>query len=543
MNRVPFHRSVRARFLLASMVLLLIPLIGFLFVRELAGYLREGQQQVATAAAKLVAASLSDRPEALLRGEPAPLDEAAREREQIVAMFAASDIATISALGTLYQPNRLIERLLNQSQVRESRIWVVDASGQVRALTGTLKMNSQFANANRWYEVLTRRITSLMLPKSALRIQPQDDTSQVLAQAQRAAIGSPSSQWRRLPDDTVVLSVATPIWQQDNVVAALVLEETDAQSRGVAHTAAESVMMITFIVFLVVFGVLVAFALQLTRRLTRLQREALQAVDPQGRIRGDISPTTAQDEIGALNNTLRAMVARQTSYNNYLEQLAGRLSHELRTPVAVVRSSLDNLRDWLADESARVYLHRADDGVARLSQMIARMSEATQLERMLQGAYYEDTDMVKLVRGCTAGYQQAFPQHRLVFACDLSTLVMQVVPDAIAQLLDKLVSNATDFAPAGSTIVIALAADTKAATMRVQNSGSLLPIAQKEIDALFDSLVSRRRADSQQTHLGLGLYIARLIAEHHGGRMNACNLDDGSGVVFTLRLPLQSSTR
>ena len=415
MNHVPFHRSVRARFLLASMVLLLIPIIGFLFVRELAGYLREGQQQVATAAAKLVAASLSDRPDALLRGDTAPTDEATRERERIVAMFAASDSATVTALGNLYQPNRLIERMLNQSQVRESRIWVVDASGQVRALTGALTSANPASDTTRWYTPMTRRITALILPASKLLSQPQDNTAQVLAQAQRAAIGAPSIEWRRLPDDTVVLSVATPIWQQDNVVAALVLEETDAQSNGLARTAAESVMVITLIVFMVVFGVLVAFALPLTRRLMRLQREAQQAVDAQGRIRGDISPTTAQDEIGALNNTLRTMVARQASYNSYLEQLAARLSHELRTPVAVVRSSLDNLRDAVVDDAARVYLARADDGVARLSQIISRMSEATQLERMLQGAAFETIDMAVLLRSCTAGYQQAFPAHRFVF--------------------------------------------------------------------------------------------------------------------------------
>jgi signal transduction histidine kinase len=99
-------------------------------------------------------------------------------------------------------------------------------------------------------------------------------------------------------------------------------------------------------------------------------------------------------------------------------------------------------------------------------------------------------------------------------------------------MLDKLVENAVDFAASGTAIRIVLKND---AVLRVENQGTPLPDAIRE--SLFDSMVSQREEPAGGTpHLGLGLYIARLIAEFHGGRLLAENLPGGAGVAFEARL-------
>jgi two-component system, OmpR family, sensor histidine kinase ChvG len=558
MKKVAFIASVRAKFLVASLVLLLIPIVGFLFVRELAGYLRSGQEQVAVAAARLVAASLSDRAEINLRNQASVATsdgaltktEAELERERIVALFQASDPETVAALGNVYRPDTQVERILNQSSLKSSeadaRIWVIDASGQVRGLVGAIAASNQKSvstdlsdnqKLRAWLAPITRLVMPLILPIQKNPGGNTDNTAAVMSQAVRATIGQPTIEWRSLNEKVTLLSAAAPIWQADNIVAAVVIEETDQQYRSLAKNAAESVIVMTLLVFIVVFGVLVGFAFRFASRLSRLQREANRAVDAQGRVRGEIQATTDRDEIGALNETLRAMVSRQAIYNSYLEQLAARLSHELRTPVAVVRSSLDNLRASTLTTEDSVFLARADEGVARLSQIISRMSEATQLERMLQGAQRESIDIVALIGGCVAGYQQTFLNQRFIFTHDLDHRVMPVVPDAIAQMLDKLIQNAIDFATPDTPIRITITSNQRGTTIAVENQGALLPSSAKEIDALFDSMVSKRTSDSHEAHLGLGLYIARLIAEFHGGSIAAENLRDGIGVRFSVSLP------
>jgi len=108
-------------------------------------------------------------------------------------------------------------------------------------------------------------------------------------------------------------------------------------------------------------------------------------------------------------------------------------------------------------------------------------------------------------------------------------------PDLIAQLLDKLMDNAIDFTPVGGTIEIALDGDSRICRLSVRNEGSLLPPEMG--DRLFESLVSGRSGNEGKPHLGLGLYIVRLIADFHGGRVRAENAPDSSGVIVTFELP------
>ena len=102
-------------------------------------------------------------------------------------------------------------------------------------------------------------------------------------------------------------------------------------------------------------------------------------------------------------------------------------------------------------------------------------------------------------------------------------------------MLDKLVDNAADFSPPGSTITMVLEQDKKHVRINVINTGSLLLEGNNE--ALFQQLVTYRNNSDEKPHLGLGLFITRLIAEHHGGTVTASNLTDKSGVSFCISLP------
>jgi signal transduction histidine kinase len=106
-------------------------------------------------------------------------------------------------------------------------------------------------------------------------------------------------------------------------------------------------------------------------------------------------------------------------------------------------------------------------------------------------------------------------------------------PDLYAQMLDKLAANAADFSAGDEPIRVRLEADGR---LTVSNSGPLLPA--EMAGRLFESMVSFRGAEGKEPHLGLGLYIVRLIAEFHGGRARAANREDGSGVVIRVDCPI-----
>ncbi|MEP6899746.1 MAG: ATP-binding protein, partial [Rhodanobacter sp.] len=148
----------------------------------------------------------------------------------------------------------------------------------------------------------------------------------------------------------------------------------------------------------------------------------------------------------------------------------------------------------------------------------------------------EDIDLREVVRGCADAYRSLVGQRQLDCVLPEAALKMHCAPELIAQALDKLLDNALSFTPEQGWLRLSLRAVDDGAEIELANQGPLLPAAMQ--GRLFDSLVSLRdkATPGDSPHLGLGLYVVKLVAERHGGTAAARNLDDGSGVAFSLRL-------
>jgi len=498
--------GLRAKVVLVALVLSVIPLLGYVHVKQMEKLLRDGQEQALLATARAIATALHDRPQLLeLRaGQPA-----SGEME-------------------------LILRSLGRA---ESRIWIVDQHQRLLALVGDLKKTARQDAPADLASRLIRPIASLVLER------PTEDFDDALpeeeiangAVAASALQGVPTKRWRQSPDSrAVILSASHPVWAGDEVIAAVVAEETTNATRSVYNRALEQVVAVTLVAFLAGALTLLAFASRLSIRLRRLRDEAEAAIDSQGRVRKLIHGSAAGDEIGDLSRSFSTVLERLAQYNTYLENMAGRLSHELRTPIAVVRSSLENLK-LARPEEAGVYLARANDGLRRLDTILTRMSEATRLEQLVRQGERERFDARDVVRGCT----YAYPAKRFEVALPDAPVWLRGAPDLYAQMLDKLVANAADFSTGDEPIRIRLEARAGEATLTVSNRGPRLP--ESMAGKLFESMVSVRRANNgTEPHLGLGLYIVRLVAEFHGGTAEALDREDGSGVVIKVKTPLSS---
>ena len=530
--RASFIYGIRFRLLLVALGLMVLPWLAAEFIGGMERSLRAAQEQAINAYARAVAAALSNRP-ALFDGARSS-DPEEEERRRIVALFAAADTQAAANLGTAYVPSGEIEGLLQVMGRSGARFWVIDARSRVRGLSGSLAPANP-ARQSGWLKNIAARIVPTP------RVAVGEESKPVREQIDNALIGvSGKPLWRGTVNrDVAILSAAQPIFVGDDIVGAAVVEETTDSIQILKEAALERLLAVTLIVVAVAFLILLAFATRIATRIRRLHREAEGAIDPQGRVMGSFTPLAARDEIGDLSRTLAAVLQRLKEYNAYLEAMAGRLSHELRTPVAVVRSSLDNLKTQALPAESGVYVERAGEGVERLSRLISRLSESTRLESMLESAERERFDVAALVAGCVEGYRLAYPARRFEIDRPAQALTIEGVPDAVAQLVDKLAENANDFAPAGSPIRFQVAAGARGgARIAVENAGPPLPEA--AMARLFDSMVSLREPGERgegAAHLGLGLYIVRIVAEYHRGSVRAVNLLEGGGVRFEVELP------
>jgi signal transduction histidine kinase len=411
---------------------------------------------------------------------------------------------------------------------------VVDSRSRVRGLAGSLARPD--SPAPRLWTSWLRPIAAFVAPPP--RVPLGDETKPEQSQIDRALIGVVSTSWRGMRRDPTraIVSAVQPIFVGDDIVGAVSVEETTDAILILKQRALENLLAMTLAVTAAALAALLFFATRLANRVRALHREAESAIDPQGRITGTIRASQASDEIGDLSRTMAAILERLRTHHAYLEGMGGRLSHELRTPVAVVRSSLDNLKTQSLPADARVYVDRAGEGVERLSRLIARLSEATRLEKMLESAERERFDLARVVSACIDGYRAVNPGRPFALALPAVPVPMQGVPDAFAQLLDKLVENALDFSPPDRPIGVRVEAFGARARIAVENEGPPLPAGMGA--RLFDSMVSIRDPSAgHDTHLGLGLFIVRLIAEFHGGRVRAQNRESG-GVRFEVDVPM-----
>lgn len=432
------------------------------------------------------------------------------------------------------------------------RVSVYDASGELLAQTGQLTAGELPDRG--WQARLARRLLALAdalrpiagagdvrLPEGAERAElPEVEIAATDAPAlTRALSGVPSQAVERLEAAGMpawLLSSAHPVWVGDRVAGVLVIEENTASRLVPGQEAIERLTLLTALALATSAAALLLVASITVGRIVRLRRQAERAIDSRGRVVGRIEPGLIRDEIGALAESHAEVLERLGQHQQYLGNLRGRLVHELRTPIMVVRSSLDNLAAETDESRRNGYLERVREGAQRLERIVASMGEASSLESMLAHSELEQVDLGALVSGCADGYRAAFGRDFEVDA-DAGDKRCAVVPEAIAQALDKLVSNAVDFALPGTPIRIGLHRSSAPAPgwrISVANQGPPLPATMR--DSLFDSMVSVREGSARgAAHLGLGLYLVRLVAEFHGGRAVARDIDGGVEVGFTLK--------
>lgn len=296
----------------------------------------------------------------------------------------------------------------------------------------------------------------------------------------------------------------------------ILFESNDNSASSYAGSRLAQLLSLLALVSLAVAGSLLLFATMLSFRIRRLSKQASTAVTKDGRVKA-FAASKARDEIGDLSRAVGALLGRTSHYTGYLEALSSRLSHELRTPLSVVRTSIENIDVNNLDDETRSLLERAGGGADQLGHIIRALVESTRLEQTVHQAQKVVFPLDAFLRGAKARYQQVYPtiefhtEHR-------SGEQLYGSPELLQQALDKVVDNAVSFTK-NQRVTMSVSkiqrGNTDWLTLAVSNAGAL----GSNIDPanVFDPMFSSRATQDGNLHLGLGLYIVRMVAEAHGG--------------------------
>ena len=452
------------------------------------------------------------------------------QNRNIVQSLGTAGAYTLRQPGRLLQPSARISGILEGLDYTDGRrVWVLDNQGQVLANNGNLDKSVSGSSVNFFYR--------LILPSINERFKDDLEGASRLRgkEVNQALAGKSESRWRVSPDGkAIIVSAATPVWINNALKGVVVVEETTNNIQMLQRQAMAMLFNKTLIVFSLVTALLLIFAARLSYRLRKLSKQVDASIDEHGRYVGSFIPANATDEIGDFSRNYASILERLKQYHDYLEGMAAKLSHELRTPIAVVQSSLEHLQSPDDKDTQEIYAERARDGINRLNLIVSRLSEAVRLEQSFQTAQKEPVDCRELLNNCIEGYRQVFPHQDIRLNLPDLPCVRNVAPDMIVQMMDKLVNNAVDFSSRGKPVEIKLAVTENTWVIHVINYGSTLP--EQMSGQIFNSMVSvRTKKDGREPHLGLGLYLVRLIAEFHGGQVYAGNLVNEPGVEFIIQ--------
>lgn len=430
-----------------------------------------------------------------------------------------------------------------------AKILVIDNLQRVRAEVGATRKSIPEQDSALQLGAITRQLTaagdfigSLFRPASdaetsAIDIGNSDPDNQWERAVRVSLAGDPIALRNPVSSNEELILAAHPIVSADQVIGTVVVEQNIDDILRFQRTALEQVLLLTLLSLLAIFLALIAFAGRLAWRIGNLRQEASSAIDARGRLRrgGLLNEMKAGDEIGDLARSVSNMLEKLKQHNGFLENMPRTLRHEINNPLNTLSTSLQNLAEEYPGIDSSKYLESAKRGVHRIGSIVQNLADAANLEEALEAEELEEIDLNKLLTSYVANCGASHANVTFEYSSS-STPAMVLVSDfRIEQMLDKLIDNAVDFHRSDTPISVHLECFGDIAQIAVANRGPALREA--KLQSIFDSMVSHRGPDNR-LHFGLGLHVVRIIAEHHGGTVTAVNLEDRSGVVLLIRLPL-----
>ena len=464
------------------------------------------------------------------------------ERERAHKVEAVTQMAGVALDVT--PPGQELPMLSGFSKAQQNRI-------RVFAPDGSLQLDSWTASgptyrlrdpeAQRWYKDAARGFdkffNALVGEKSPDDfIEPSPDLASAWTEVmQSRSQGAVQSAIRLAPELTPVFSSAVTLSDGRSVLV------TDNDREFTKRVRKQRGVLSLVLIGITILSVLLS--LFLARTIVRpLRRIAIAAHRVRlGRSREVNVPRlpSRQDEIGLLARSVSDMSQSLRQRIDNIEAFAADVTHELKNPLASLRSAVDSLErvDDPALRKQLIDVIRQD--VVRLDRLIGDVGEAARTDAELARANFEPVDLGDLIGQIVKGWEtrRELGNVQIAFARPRkNSAIVMGEPNRLARAIDNIIDNAISFSPPGGLVEIAATHVGDEIQIRIDDEGPGVPADLRE--AIFNRFHSvRPNTESFGRHSGLGLAIARAIVEGHDGEIDVADRDDApSGARFTIIL-------
>lgn len=348
-----------------------------------------------------------------------------------------------------------------------------------------------------------------------------------------------------------ILAVTTPILSNGQTIGVVALLSASGEIDALVRNEREQVLQMFVIAILVSIGLSLVLASTIANPLSDLAAAAEVGRDKHSR---KVSPGRVRipdlsgrpDEIGRLSGALRGMVAALYERIDANEQFAADVAHEIKNPLASLRSAVGTLRIAQRDDQ-RTRLHDViEHDVRRLDRLVSDISNASRLDSELVREEEETFDLLKMMTNITSYLGAEAKQKGVEFISDLpkEPIGIQGLEARLAQVVVNLISNAISFCEEGDAIRVWARKREDRILVVVEDTGPGIP--EVALTKIFNRFYTSRPESQFGDNSGLGLAISKQIVEAHGGVIWAENIrptdsdlsSEPLGARFVVGLPV-----
>jgi two-component system sensor histidine kinase ChvG len=462
--------------------------------------------------------------------------------------------AALEGVGGRLAPEsqRIVQALRRRS---EARLRVVDRSGSLIADSATLAAEEPLEETVRAAAVPASpesplyRIASLPVriwrevarPPRPPLTDPYYAGATVLAGEEiRDALAGRYGAATRLSGGqrSVTLYSAIPVFDRGAVAGAVLVSQSTYRILIDLH----DLRLDVFLLFLASVAAAAALSLlaaaTITVPLRRLARQAHCLLDPRGKLTGRIVGSARRDEVGELSRSLAALSAALERRMRLLESFGGDVAHELRNPLASIRSAAE-LAAGIEDPAERGgLLAGIQEEARRMERLLAGVREVSLLDAGALAEEPQVLDLAAVAGGVAQSLAPRAAERRTAIRLEGEGARVRMAPSRLERVVANLLDNALDFSPEAAEVSVRTGGEPGAAgplaVLAVTDRGPGIP--PQHLGRVFDRFFSWRPGEAAQSHSGLGLAIVRSIVEGAGGSVTAENAA-GAGARFTVRLP------
>lgn len=348
-----------------------------------------------------------------------------------------------------------------------------------------------------------------------------------------------------------IFTVTTPIQIDGKSVGVVALASASGEIDQLVKSERERVLQMFLIATLVSIGLSLVLASTISNPLADL---AMAAEVGRRNDRGKVSPariripdlTARPDEIGRLSGALRGMVAALYDRIDSNEQFAADVAHEIKNPLASLRSAVGTMRVAKRDDQREKLLQVIEHDVRRLDRLVSDISNASRLDSELVKEEEEPFDLLHMVNNLCEYLGEQASNEGIEFISDLPSepIIISGLEGRLAQVFVNLITNAVSFCEEGDAIRVWARQRENRVLVVVEDTGPGIP--EQALGKVFKRFYSERPEGQFGNNSGLGLAISKQIVEAHGGVIWAENIrptaaditSEPLGARFVVGLPL-----